>query len=101
VRVLAALDEHGPSSQARLGRAVGLDRSDVALAVEELHARGAVRRATDPDDRRRRIVELTPAGRALLGTLDAVLDAVQRQLLAPLTEAERDTLVALLGRLQP
>jgi len=44
-RLLAALAEFGPASQASLGRHTGLDRSDVAAAVNELAARGLVQRA--------------------------------------------------------
>jgi DNA-binding MarR family transcriptional regulator len=97
--VLAALDELGPVSQVELGRAAGLDRSDVAATVAALEQRGSIRRAVDPDDLRRKRVALTPAGRRLLTRLDTVLDGVQQQVLEPLSATQRDTLVALLARL--
>ena len=99
VRVLAALAEFGPASQAGLGRRVEMDRSDVTAAVSELAADGLVERAADPGDRRRNVVTITAAGRARLAALDAVLDDVQEELLAPLSARERAALTALLARL--
>ena len=40
-RLLAALDEWGPASQADLGRGTGIDRSDVTAALSELESRGS------------------------------------------------------------
>ncbi|HEY8481121.1 MAG TPA: MarR family transcriptional regulator [Spirillospora sp.] len=97
-RLLAALDEHGPSSQAALGRHTGIDRSDVVAALNELAAKNLVERSPDPADRRRNIVTLTPDGARHLEELQKVVDRVQDDLLAPLTPAERDQLTALLIR---
>ena len=98
-RLLAALAEFGPSSQASLGRRTRMDRSDVVAAVGELAAEGLVERAADPADRRRNVVTLTPRGTVRLERLDQVLAAVQDELLAPLSGAERAELARLLGRL--
>ncbi|BBB01539.1 putative MarR family transcriptional regulator [Actinacidiphila reveromycinica] len=97
--VLAALEEYGPASQATLSRRTGIYRSDLVAVINELEARGTVRRAPDPDDRRRNVVTLTPAGRTQLDRLDAVLGAVQDDLLAPLSGPERAELTSLLARL--
>ena len=43
-RLLAALEEFGPASQARLGGRAGVDRSDVVAALNDLAARGMVER---------------------------------------------------------
>ena len=98
-RLLAALAEFGPSSQASLGRRTRMDRSDVVAAVGELAAEGLVERAADPADRRRNVVTLTPRGTVRLERLDQVLAAVQDVLLAPLSGAERAELARLLARL--
>lgn len=97
-RLLAAVEEHGPSSQAELGRATGIDRSDVTAALGELESRALVERAVDPDHRRRNVVTITAAGVARLRELDGVVDRVQDAFLAPLTPAQRRQLVALLTR---
>jgi DNA-binding MarR family transcriptional regulator len=97
--VLAALAEFGPASQASLGRRVEMDRSDVTATVSELAADGLVERTADAGDRRRNVVTITGAGRARLASLDAILDRVQDELLAPLSAQERVTLAELLTRL--
>ena len=99
VRVLAALAEAGPCSQADLGRLALLDRSDVTAAVEDLERRGAVHRAPHLGDGRRKVVDLTVSGRDLLARLDEVLREVQERVLEPLDADERDVLIALLSRL--
>jgi MarR family transcriptional regulator, lower aerobic nicotinate degradation pathway regulator len=98
-RLLAALDQYGPSSQAELGRNTGIDRSDVVAALDELVDDAMVRRDPDPTDGRRNVVTITRRGRATLERVDRALDAVQAEVLEPLTASERTTLVRLLGKL--
>src|SRR5215467_14334372 len=82
-RLLAALEEFGPASQASLGRHTEMDRSDVAAAVSELASQHLVRRAT---------------GRAHLARLNTLLADVQDELLAPLSPGERQALAGALTR---
>ena len=95
-RLLAALTEFGPASQAQLGRRTGMDRSDVVAALNDLAARGLVQRSPDLADRRRNVVSITPAGAAHLDRLEELLAGVQAELLAPLSPAERTELARLL-----
>jgi MarR family transcriptional regulator, lower aerobic nicotinate degradation pathway regulator len=97
--LLAALDEAGPASQADLSRRTTIDRSDMVATVNELEEQGLVERKSDPTDRRRNVVAITPAGRRRLGQLDRLLAKVQDELLAPLSTRERDQLVSLLARI--
>src|SRR5258706_12496873 len=60
-RLLAALEEFGPASQAALGRRTGIDRSDVGAALNELPHPGLIKRPPDLDDRRPNIVTIPPA----------------------------------------
>jgi DNA-binding MarR family transcriptional regulator len=98
-RLLAALDEFGPASQASLGRRTGMNRSDVVPAVSELVGQGLAERAGDSADRRRNIITMTPAGAAQLRRLDTVLGQVQDELLAPLSPAQRTEFTQLLTRI--
>jgi DNA-binding MarR family transcriptional regulator len=98
-RLLAALEEWGPASQADLGRSTNMDRSDVAGALNELAGRGLIARTVDPDDRRRNIVSITRADTKQLAILDHVIADTQEQLLAPLNQTERRQFVKLLHRL--
>jgi DNA-binding MarR family transcriptional regulator len=97
--VLTALAEQGATSQAELGRRLWIDRSDLHGVLNELEGAGLVARVRDEADRRRNLVQLTPAGSATLRELDAKVDAAQEALLAPLSPGERTQLVELLTRL--
>ena len=97
--VLAALEEYGALSQAEIGRRLGLDRNDVNGVLNRLESRHQADRQTDPADRRRNVVTLTPAGRRHLEELQQHADAVQDELLAGLDAAERRQLHALLAKL--
>jgi DNA-binding MarR family transcriptional regulator len=98
-RLLAALEQWGPASQADLGRDTGIDRSDVTAALAELESGRLVERKVDPSHKRRNIVTLTPRGADVLLELDAVLDEIQDAVLAPLTAAQRRQFLNLLSRL--
>jgi DNA-binding MarR family transcriptional regulator len=98
-RLLAALMEFGPASQATLGRRAGIDRSDVVAALNDLAERGLIERSTDDDDRRRNVVTITPAGVEQFERLDQVVVGIQDAVLAPLSSAERAELKRLLLRL--
>jgi DNA-binding MarR family transcriptional regulator len=96
--VLAALAEFGPSSQAALSRRTWVFRSDLVAVLNDLADGGWIRRAPDPDDKRRNVITITAAGERRLDELDRVLHGVNEKVMQPLDDAERAQLFALLGR---
>ena len=98
-RVLVALSDDGPLSQADLGRRLSIDRSDMAAVVAELEQRELVARTRDDRDRRRNVVTVTARGEDALARMDAAIAAAQDELLAPLSAPERQQLTELLTRL--
>ncbi|MFI5936350.1 MarR family winged helix-turn-helix transcriptional regulator [Actinoplanes sp. NPDC051494] len=98
-RLLATLAEHGPASQATLGRRSGIHLSDMVATVNELSDGNLVERAPDPADRRRNVISLTAAGESRLRQLEKQLAERQDELLAPLSPAEREQLTGLLAKL--
>ncbi|WP_030276803.1 MarR family winged helix-turn-helix transcriptional regulator [Streptomyces sp. NRRL B-24484] len=96
--VLAALADFGPHVQRDLAVRLSVDPSDIAKVVDELAAAGRVERSRDPADRRRIRVALTDAGRTALRELQDEAEAVQAEILAPLSAAERTRLHELLRR---
>jgi DNA-binding MarR family transcriptional regulator len=96
--VLATLADHGPASQAELGRRLWIDRRDMHAVLADLERDGLVSRARDADDRRRNVVVVTPAAGPALERLDARVAEAQDALLAPLDAAERAQLLDLLAR---
>ncbi|GAA2760169.1 MarR family winged helix-turn-helix transcriptional regulator [Actinopolymorpha rutila] len=70
----------GQSSPRRLADLLGTDTAGITRLVDRLEAKGLVRRAPDPADRRAVVVELTTAGRALIPELPPVFEAVATEL---------------------
>jgi MarR family transcriptional regulator, lower aerobic nicotinate degradation pathway regulator len=97
--VLSALAERGAASQAALGRRLLIDRSEMHALLSELERRGDVVRVRDQHDRRRMLVDLTPAGARTLKRLDRRIQAAQDALLAPLSATDREELGRLMARL--
>jgi len=85
--------------QAALARALGFDRATVGALVEALERRGMLRREGSAHDRRRKLLVLTPSGRAMLARSQKAVRRTSERLLAPLPAHERSLFVDLLGRL--
>ena len=98
-RVLAALEEHGPASQADLSRATGIDTSDVVAAVNHLVSNGFVSRQPDDVDRRRNVISITKPGLVAVDRVGRVVDRVQDDVMEPLSDSERKTFLRLLAKL--
>lgn len=98
--VLAKLDDLGHVSQNQLGRLVAMDPATIFGVVGRLMKRGLVAQRLDPQDARLTLIELTAEGRELIRRAKAVGAEVSRRTLAPLSEAEAQTLHALLARLE-
>jgi MarR family 2-MHQ and catechol resistance regulon transcriptional repressor len=97
--VLEVLLHKGALPVNAIGRKLLLTSGSITTCVDRLARRGLVARRDDPDDRRVRLVELTPAGRALIEPAFARHAADLDALVAALAPEERSTLVALLRRL--
>jgi len=98
--VLAKLTECGPCSQNQLGRLTAMDVATIKGVIDRLSARGLTETSADPLDGRRLLVSLTRAGRELAEKVAPNALAITRQTLGPLDARERETLVALLGKLR-
>ena len=97
--VLARLAELGPQSQNHLGRATAMDGATIKGVVDRLVRMGLAETAPDPQDRRRLSVCLSTAGRALFERRVGDALRISELTTAPLTDAERAQLLALLTRL--
>ena len=97
--VLAALAEAGPLSQQRLGEWLRIDRTTMVGILDDLERLGFAQRHPDPADRRAYSVQLTSAGEAALARAEAILAAVDSELVAQLSEEERRRLHELLSQI--
>ena len=97
--VLEVLLNKGPQKVNDIGRRVDLTSGSITTAVDRLEKRGLVVRGLDDEDRRSRIVRLTPAGRARIGEVFAEHAAALEAASKGLTKAERKSLIELLKKL--
>jgi DNA-binding MarR family transcriptional regulator len=100
--VLATLRRAGEPYRMRpsdLAQAVMLTSSGTTKRLDRLESAGLIVRRPDPLDRRGLLIELTPAGRALIDASVADHVATEARLLGALSSAERDQLAALLRKL--
>jgi len=65
-RVLEALLHKGPLPVNTIGPKVNLTPGSISVAVDRLYAKGLVTRVESAEDRRIRIVALTPSGKELI-----------------------------------
>jgi DNA-binding MarR family transcriptional regulator len=99
--VLGRLDREGPASTSDLAAAERMRPQSMAQTVRDLESGGLVSRRPDPDDGRRALVELTPAGLERLLTTRARREGWLAELFEhEFTAAERETLRAALPLLR-
>src|SRR5579875_1474531 len=85
-RVLEVLLHKGPLPVNTIGPKVHLTPGSISIAVDRLYTKGLVTRSDSPEDRRVRIVALTPTGRALITRVFRRHQAVLEKLAEPLSE---------------
>lgn len=96
VKSLMWLSE-GPLTLSGLAEAIGVDAPYATLIVDSLEERGLVERQPDPEDRRRKLVSLTPAGAEAVKRVIQI-DRQPPPGFAALSLAELDTLREMLRR---
>ncbi len=96
---LGHIRDHPGTTQQELETALVMDANSVVLILNELEARQFSIRRRDPQDRRRHIVEITPAGRRALERADKAREELEDDLCAGLSADERKTLRRLAERL--
>jgi DNA-binding MarR family transcriptional regulator len=89
---LTVLERRSDLSTAELARNSFVTDQSAAGMVAVLEERGLVLRVPDHGDRRRRVLRLTDAGRALLDSVRAEVQAVEQRMLAPLAAGEAEKL---------
>jgi DNA-binding MarR family transcriptional regulator len=97
---LVKLSEIGPCSQNFLGRLTAMDAATIKGVVDRLTKRRLTETMPDPEDSRRRLVALTPAGERLLRERVAAAAEITGRTLAPLAAADRAALLRLLKKLR-
>ncbi|HWE59406.1 MAG TPA: MarR family winged helix-turn-helix transcriptional regulator [Solirubrobacteraceae bacterium] len=93
----AALD--GERTQTQLANILGLDKTTMMVALDELEREDLAERRSLPSDRRARIVAVTAEGRKLLRRADKAFVEANERVLSRLPEDERSVFLQALERL--
>lgn len=96
--VLSLVCTEEQPTQRELGEFLDLDPSQIVALVDTLEARGALRRETDPRDRRSKIVVPTESGHDLHEQAAALTRESEETVLQTLSPRERRQLRALLQK---
>ena len=99
-RVLAVLGRRDGLSAREVAERTAMDKVAVSRAVASLLEAGRIERETHGDDRRRSVLRLSPAGRAIYEDVAPMALAYQRRLLEGLDEGQRTALFRLLDLME-
>ena len=97
-RVLEVLLHKGPLPVNTIGPKVNLTPGSISVAIDRLYRKGLVTRTERADDRRVRIVDLTPSGRKLIVPAFKKHAAAMEEVFFPLNSTELQGLEAALKR---
>lgn len=97
--ILNALIADPGEDQVTLAGKVAFDAATFGSVIGRLEAKGWVRREPDAQDRRRKLLWVTPEGEAAAQAMRRAVAKTQARILAPLEPGERDQLVQLLDKL--
>jgi DNA-binding MarR family transcriptional regulator len=93
------LHRRGPLSQADLGRAIGMEPANVHGLVARLRKQLLIKVESHPTDQRQVRVALSAEGERQAGAIAQLSAQSAMETLEPLTPAERDHFMELLGRI--
>ncbi|MCA0920486.1 MarR family winged helix-turn-helix transcriptional regulator [Pseudooceanicola nanhaiensis] len=86
-------------SQSELAQRIGLDASSLVRLIDLLAERGFVERRVDPNDRRARLIMLTPEGEAEVARTRAHIHEIEALMLADLSEEDLEEMMAALDKI--
>ena len=97
--ILNALMDTPGEDQVTLAGRVAFDAATSGSVIGRLEAKGWVRREADAQDRRRKLLWVTPEGEQAVQGMKRAVARAQAKILEPLDAQERAQLIALLDKL--
>ncbi len=92
---LEAINTRPATDQARVAEVIGYDRATIGGVIDRLEKKGWISRVVSDRDRRARELTLTDEGKRVLSAILPIVQAVQQDILHPLSDAERECFVSL------
>lgn len=98
--VLGILRDHGAMTPSELGERLIVTRATVTGVLDSLERAGLVRRSPNPADRRSLVVEITPAGLAVVGELRTIVHRNEKAWMSTLSDTQLRDYIEQLHRIQ-
>jgi DNA-binding MarR family transcriptional regulator len=92
---LDAIHSHPATDQAHVAELIGYDRATIGGVMDRLEKKGWIRRVISTKDRRARELSLTNQGLLVRQELLPIVQALQKDILHPLSEAERTAFIQM------
>ena len=86
--LLMSLNRPRPAGMGAVASLLAVDRTTLTAALKPLERRGLVAVAADPDDKRGRLLTLTPAGRRLLARATPIWERTHAEVEARLADGD-------------
>jgi DNA-binding MarR family transcriptional regulator len=99
-RIITVLGRFGTQTVSQIHAHTTLEMDKVTRIIDALLERDIAIRAQDRMDRRRVLVSLSPKGRKIYAQIEKMIAGMEREFLIMLTPRERESLYALLDKLQ-
>ena len=96
---LTAIRENPDVDATRLSSLIAFDRSTLGNVLERLEAKGWILRSPSPQDKRIKVLRLSPVGSKVLDVVEPAVRRVQERLLEPLAPGERTEMMRMLEQL--
>ena len=96
---MVAIQDNEGIDATRLSAQIAFDRSTLGNVLERLEARGFVERYASPEDKRVKLLRLSPQGRSVTRSAEDGVRRTQERILAPLDATKRRVLLELLAQL--
>lgn len=100
VGILGVVSGNPGINQGAVGRILGIKRANMVSLINELVDAELIARVVDSGDRRAFSLNVTKTGEAMLANCFKRIEAHEKQMLAGLSDAEKATLLDLLGRIE-
>lgn len=96
---LLAHSTEGSLSQQEIANFLQKDKSGIQRSIRTLERDGYLRVAADDNDRRKNVVQLTPAGKLTIEKISEMAAAINQEITSQLTPEEASTLLTLLKKI--
>ncbi len=98
-KALVYLQRNEGVSQTRLAELSNIEPMAMVRILDQMESEGLVERKPDPNDRRARILSLTPKAKPALDEIWRISDLTRNEIFAGINKSERDVFLKVLDRL--